>query len=357
MLTGSAGLHTNITDFGTPITCRADAVEAMIRVFDRGMKDGHIIVPSGRHDALAIDAAQTFFATNLQRVLESITREPSSTNLMVPGPGQLLPVMQTLDPGDTEVVWDIETPTGEASFVAPDGMRRLQQVGEFSERARHRAAWSGIGWGHGVVELWQSAKRGGRSVMETRSDAAHGTLRRFNERVLLYGDLSHELQGLLSMQRCVVANLGTGFGAITDPDDAYLRLQIIQSVFKRAAESFGGQLDQVIAPETDMFAMQRLRYGADGEGAQFFNEAKEGFGWLNTVRWIDGLERAASTGGSMWLGWANDPGELWTELTPAPMLFGPWTDGLRTSFGLLTHIGGVVNRRPERVVRLELAAA
>lgn len=346
-----------VGQLGAPITTKADAVERMARLFDSAIRDGRINVSDAtRRDALAVDAAEVFYTTSLEQMLAAITREPSSTGLMVPGPGQLLPVRQTLRPGQTEMVYDIETPTGQAQFVEPDGMRRLSQVGEFSERKKHATDWTGIGYGFGLVEMWQAAEKGGQPLEMSRAENARNTLGRFNERLFLYGDVSHGIPGFLANSNCVVQYLGTGMGAITDPDDAYLRLQIMEHAFERAAASYMGSISGVIAPKTDKYAMQLLRYGSAGEGQQFMREAESAFGWLSSVRWIDGLETAASTGGALWQMWSSDDTELWSEMSPTPMLFGPFTDGLRTSFALISHVGGVINRRPERMVRFEFAA-
>jgi hypothetical protein len=350
---GAAGF-VNIGEYGEPITSRTDAIERMVRVYDQSMgaPGGLPSVSHHRRDAACIDAAEVFYTNSLERVLETITREPSSTELLVPGPGQLLPVQSTLTPGEEAMTYAIETPTGQAAWVEPDGVRRLPQVGEFTEQKRHTTAWSGIGYGVGTIESWRAAAQG-RSLEASRAANGASTLRRFNERALLYGDVPNKIPGLLAQSLCFLHGLGTGFGALTDPDDAYVRLQIMDHMFKRMASSYRGTISQMIAPTTDLYALQRLRYD---DGGLFLAEAMQTIEWLRRVRWVDGLEAAGSTGGAVWQGWSDDSNELWTELSPAPMLFGPFTDGLRTSWALLTHVGGVICRRRERMARFEFAA-
>jgi hypothetical protein len=348
-----------VAQYGLPIQDSADAIARMARHFDTGIRSGVIQVDNKqRADALAADAAEVFFTTSLEKILTTITRGPSTTTLMTPGPGQLLPIRQELLPGHTEMAYDVETPTGQAAFADPSGVRRLPQVGEFSERKKHGTDWAGIGYGFGLVEMWQSAQKGGRPVEVQRADNARGALWRFIEGLFLKGDATHQIPGFIGNTNCLVNYLGTGFQALTDPDNAYLRLQIMELMFERAAKSYGGAITGVIAPQKDRYAMQRLRYGTGSEGAGFLDEALKGFAWLKDVRWIDGLETAASTGGALWQMWSGDDTELWSEMGAAPMMFGPFTDGggLRTSFVLLNHVGGVINRRPERIARFEFAA-
>ena len=349
----------DVTEFGRPISGRNDAIERMARIFSQGISTGAIQLADGntrRSDAIAVDAAEVFWTNTLEQMMASITRGPSTTTYMT-GPDALLPIRTTLRPGQTALVYDIETPTGNASFVEPDGMRRLPQVGEFSERKRHETTWSGVGYGFGLIEGWQAAELG-MSLDQSRAQTAQSTLQRFNEKVLLDGDIGENIPGMLANSNAWIVNLGAGFGALapTQADEAMVLLQIMDHHFSRLAKSYGGMVTGVIAPKTDLYALQRMRYGVAGEGVAFLPLAMAAFPWLAQVVWIDGLEGRSPTGGNIWQMWSDDSNELWTELSPTPALYGPWTDGLRTSFALISHLGGVISRRPERMVRYQFSS-
>jgi hypothetical protein len=353
-----------LAELGPPIEGKNDAVERVMAHFDRAVKAGHLdgelkmmgVQPGSRMDAKIQDAAEAFYTTNLEVVMSPIQRLPVSNLLMVnaPGSAQLLGVQSTLGPGQTAIVYDVESPTGQASWVDPEGVRKLTQVGEFSERKKHETAWCGIGWGWGLIESWRAAAMG-RSLNTSRQATARNYLDRFCERVLLYGDVGHKLHGLLTHPACLQATLGTSFATITDPDVALVQLQILDLYFRRMTQTYGGQITGVIAPRTDLYGLQRLRYDG-GEGQQALPFFLELFPWLRQVQWIDGIETASVDSGPVWIAWSDDASELWSEMEPTPMVFGPWSDQMRTSFAYLRHIGGVICRRHERIARFKFAA-
>lgn len=353
---GTAGIYDTkaVAALGEPISGPADMQERMTLAMDRGISNGQITLERGqrRSDALVVDAAENFMTFTGQKLLAALVKEPSTTELMMPGPNQVVPVRQTLERGDIEIAYEVVRPTGTAGFVDPMGMQRLTQVGEYSELLRHRSDWTGCGYGWGMVELWQKSTNG-RSLTTERPRTAQKTLRNFNERLGLNGDSTREIPGLLVNTQGYQHLMGPGFQTITDPDAGWRQLQIIDHSFSRAAQSFGGALTHVIAPKLDQYQLQRLRYGANGEGTQMLSEAMATLPWLRNIRWVDGLSDKSAQGGALWVGWSQDADELWHEVGAAPMMFGPFTDGggLRTGFVLLTHVGGLINRRFERMAR------
>jgi hypothetical protein len=338
---------------GRPVDTAQDCKNRIGRAFHRAIRDGQISLGEGSHEggrtdaAVAEDAAEVFWTNELEQMLSAIMR-----------PSALLPVRSTLRPGQTDLVYDIETPTGQAGFVDPDGMRSLPQVGEFAEHKKHTAHWSGVGYGFGLIEAWQAAERGGPSIDQSRSVTARNALDRFNERVLLHGDAGHSIAGILSNSQSMMADLGANITSLVgDPDGALVKLQIIDHYFQRIASSYGGSISSIVAPRTDLYALQRMQYGASSEGDSAWPKFLEMIPWASQIKWVDGIETASSGSGPLWVAWSDDANELWSELTPTPMVFGPFTDGtLRTSFALLTHIGGVILRRRERMARFEFDA-
>lgn len=359
----SAPMFLTKADFealGEPISSSQDASERVYSLLGRAAHSGRLTVDGKviRGDSFAADSAEIFLTSPIEAMLTAITREPQGTMYMVPGASQLLPIKETVAPGQETIAYEVETPTGQAAFVAPDGMRRLPQVGEFSEKKSHRTDWIGMGYGYGLIEMWRAAQKGGTPIDVSRAVNARNRLNHMAERINLYGDVGHELGGLIRNGQCVTKYLGSDIEAQTDPDEVWKRLQIMEHTFKRAAQSYSGQPDLIVAPNRDRYQMQRLRYGTGSEGPMLWAEALTAFPWLANVVWIDGLETAASNGGALWIFVSKDDTEIWTEMSPSPMLFGPFEDagGLRVSFSLINHIGGVVNRRPERMVRFEFAA-
>lgn len=343
---------------------KADSLERLDRMFKGGLATGQI-VPSklqtrlkGRNDAArAMDAAEVFWTNNLEVVLPSIMRAPKTSGLMT-GPNAMLPIKSTLRPGQLAGVYDIESTTGQAAWVEPDGARRLPQVGEFSERHKYGSGFIGIGFGIGLVEMWQAAERG-QPLEAMRKLTAEGAIQRFSERTRIYGDAGHEALGILANSHFYHELLASNFTAlVSDPDAAQVRLQIMSKLFKIIGESYSidAPIDGVIAPMDDRRALERMRW-TDGQAV--FKDFVTMYPWLGNVQWVEHIQASGEGGGNQWIFWSDDPSELWCEGSTSPMLFGPWQDsntGLRQSWALLQQEGGVIVRRRERGVRFEFAA-
>ena len=344
---------------------KADSLERLDRLFRGGLHSGTLSHARrsqlrGRNDAArALDAAEVFYTNTLEQMLTEIVRAPKTTTIMT-GPDAALPVMATLRPGQTHGVYDILSTTGQASWVEPAGAQKLQQVNEYADRARYSSGFVGVGYGYGLIEMWRSAEMG-RPLEAMRRMTAEGALQRFCERVLLSGDLENEAQGVLKNSAAYQWTLGDSFTntAPSDPDGAQVLLQIMEMVFAIIGETYSANATPtgIIAPRNDLRALQRLRYTNDTPALPDFYEMHP---WLRLVTWVEHIETSSDTGGSQWVMWADDPNELWSEMAPAPMLFGPWQDsdtGLRRQWGLIQQLGGVISRRRERMVRFQLGAA
>jgi hypothetical protein len=346
-----------VAAFGPSIESHDDLQAAMSRHFRAALASGAVRVDSSDRrsdDIIAGDAGENFMTFAGEKMLAEIIREPQTTTLMTPGPGQVLPIRQELARGDIRLSWEMVTPTGSGSFVDAMGLQRVPDVGEFTEKLSTGAAWTGVGYGWGMTELWMAQARA-RNIPTSRATNARSTLQRFNERLGLHGDLTHEIPGLFTQNQGYQVSMGDSFttlaGAGPDVDGALLTLQAMDHYFSRLSMSYGGgPPTTVLAPKQDAYAFQRLRYGTNGEGDPLLETVAQTMPWTRNIRWIDGLERAGTSGGPLWLMWADDPGEFWNELGATPMLFGPFVDGggLRTRFVLLTHVGGPVLRRRER---------
>lgn len=346
MIADGSGLRVR-DDFGV-----AEMKDRFGRIFYDGIRSGRLDRRTRTHTdaAEASDAAENFVTNQLEQMLTALVRKPPSTNLMT-GPSSLIPVRSTLRPGQLYVGYDIESPTGQAGFVEPDGMMDLPQVGEFAERKRHEATWAGIGYGWGLIESWTAAEMG-KSLDTSRATTARDTLQRFCERVLLFGANTHKLTGIRAHMQAMMLELDTNMeDEVATPNDALIMLQIIDHAFSRIASSYNGQITGGIAPKQDLYFLQQMRYGSAGEGGQALPGFKTMLPWLNSIEWIDGMNAASTQTGPLWVLWSDDANELWSEMDPVPTLYGPFTDGkLRTSFVLLTHIGGVIVRRRERIL-------
>jgi hypothetical protein len=345
---------------GNKVDTAADLTERVARKFHTGIQSGALRpkgARNGRNDAaVAHDTAAEFYTNRLQQMLSAITRAPASTEVMT-GADPVLPQRVTLRPGQTELVWDVETPTGAAGFIEPSAMQKLPQVGEFTEQEKRSAHWAGIGYGYGLIESWQAAERGGPTLDQTRSATARATLLRFVEAVLLRGNATREIPGLLSNSNSLFFSLATKIASITSPTDALKALQIIDHHFQTAAMSYGGSLSRMIAPRTDKYYLERMRYGTTQEGAHAWQDFIASVPWLANTRWVDGLQTWAPSGGPLWVGMSDDANELWSEVDAVPMLFGPFSSNpLRMEFALISHIGGVINRRPERLAHYAFPA-
>jgi hypothetical protein len=354
------GTAIGFDEHGDKIDTQDDLVDRVARKFHTGIQMGALrshVDRRGRNDAaVAHDTAAEFYTNRLQQMLTTITRAPSSTSVMT-GSDPVLPQRVTLRAGQTDLLWETETPTGAAGFIEPSAMQKLPQVGEFVEQEKRSASWCGIGYGWGLVESWQAAERGGPSLDQSRATTARATLLRFIEAVLLRGNATREIPGLLSNNNALYTALATKIASITSPTDALKILQIINHHFQTAAASYGGSLSRMIAPLTDRYYLERMRYGAAQEGALAWDDFTKACPWLMSTRWIDGLQTWAPTGGSLWVGMSDDDNELWSEVDAVPMLFGPFSvNPLRMEFALISHIGGVINRRPERLAHYAFPA-
>lgn len=348
---------------------KADSIDRLDRMFRGALATG-AISPSrastlrGRTDsARAMDAAEVFWTNNLEVVLPTIMRLPKTSGVMT-GPDAMLPVKSTLRPGQLAGVYDIESTTGQAAWVEPDGARKLPQVGEFSERHKYTSGFVGIGYGIGIVEMWQAAERG-QPLEAMRRMSAEAAIQRFVERTRLYGDAGHEALGVLANSHFYHQLLASNFTSlVTDPDAAQVRLQIMEKLFKVIGETYStdAPISGVIAPKDDLRALQRMRW-TDGQAT--LPDFYEMYPWLRPVeqggamKWVEHIQASGPGGGNQWVFWSDDPNELWCEGSPTPMLFGPWTDsntGLRQSWAILVQEGGVIVRRRERGVRFEFAA-
>lgn len=339
---------------------RDNSLDRLGRFFHRGLQDGRVsVTPRGKFDTAgqthtrAADAAAEVFWTNaLEQTLSSIVRAPKSTNLMVGNPS-ILPKQSTLRPGQIAGVYDVETTTGQAAWVEPDGARKLPQVGEASERKRYSAGWCGVGYGVGLVEMWQAAELG-RPVEQMRRNTAMSALDRFCERVLLYGDAGHQMNGLLGNSQAYQVSLGGNMlSLIADPTGALLKLQIIEKTFNTIAETYGGRITGGIAPMDDLRVIQRMRWS---NGDAVWPDFLAMLPWLGLIQWVEHIEEGPDSTGPAWTLLCEDANELWSEIMPAPMLFGPWTDSntaLRTSWGLIRQLAGVISRRRERQARFQ----
>jgi hypothetical protein len=342
---------------------KADSIDRLDAMFRGAINTGEIprnlvAKAKGRNDAArCMDAAEVFWTNNLEVVLPTIMRLPKTSGVMT-GPDAMLPVRSTLRPGQLAGVYDIESTTGQAAWVEPDGARKLPQVGEFSERHKYTSGFVGIGYGIGLVEMWQAAERG-QPLEQMRRMSAEATLQRFVERTRLYGDAGHEALGVLANSHFYYQGLASNFTSlVSDPDAAQVRLQIMEKMFKVIGETYStdAPITGVIAPKDDLRALQRMRW-TDGQAV--LPDFYVMYPWLAQVRWVEHIQASGPLGGNQWVFWSDDPSELWAEGSATPMLFGPWQDsntGLRQSWAILVQEGGVIVRRRERGVRFEFAA-
>jgi len=347
----------------TDAEIKADSIARLDRMFRAALTLGQISHDSrsrlrGRTDAArAMDAAEVFWTNQLEQLLSSIIREPKTSGVMT-GPDAVLPIRATLRPGQIAGVYDVESTTGQAVFVEPDGAQRLPMVGEWCERKRYESRWIGIGWGMGMVEMWRAAEMG-KPLEQIRRMTAEAALQRFAERLLLYGDAGHELMGLLRNTQCPRISLAGNFTSlVADPDAAQVRLQIMEKAFKTLGENYStdAQITGVVAPMDDLRALQRMRWTNDTPALPDFLRMHP---WLANVRWVEHIQGAGPNGGNEWTMWSDDPNELWAGLNPTPMLFGPWQDsnsGMRQAWGMIQQIEGVILRRRERMAAFEFAA-
>jgi hypothetical protein len=357
------------TQFSNDGDVKTDSIERLDREFRGALARCEVAASvrstlKGRTDsARAVDAAEVFYTNNLEVVLPTIMRLPKTSGVMT-GPDAMLPIRSTLRPGQLAGVYDIESTTGQASWVEPDGARKLQQVSEFSERHKYTSGFVGVGYGIGLVEMWQAAERG-QPLEQMRRMTAEAALQRFVERTRLYGDAGHEVLGVLANSHAYYQALASNFTAqVASPDTAQIYLQTMETFFKIIGESYSvdAPITGVIAPKRDLQALQRMRW-TDGQAA--LPDFYEMHPWLRpaeqggAMKWVEHIQASGPGGGNQWIFWSDDASELWAEGSPTPMLFGPWQDsntGLRQSWGILQQEGGVIMRRRERMVRFEFAA-
>jgi hypothetical protein len=70
-------------------------------------------------------------------------------------------------------------------------------------------------------------------------------------RVGLSRDVSRELGGLIRNGQCITKYLGSDIEAQTSPAEVWKRLQIMEHTFNRAAQSYSGKPDLIVAPARD----------------------------------------------------------------------------------------------------------
>lgn len=339
-------------DFQRSPSQAASAIAGQARRFDA--KQG------GRKSVQQIrDAATAFVTTALSQILRPIERVGRERFLFVPGrtgdQAPLLPVIQRAELGKQQLEYQVIGHTGEARWMSSGGVSELRRVNGADDLKSQPLAFFGIRFGWDQFELWNAAHLG-RNIETERMNAARQFMDEHLEDALGYGNDEREIPGFFNHGSALTIDLSVSFGApnIT-ATEIITQLGIIEVAWSRANPK--RMISGVVMPKTHRLNMMTIFTGASGEGdINLWKFAKEMFPWLANIVEDDRMLTASDEGASMWTLWSADSEELYAEANASPMLFGPFENELNVDFIAINQTAGVVNKRAERLLRVQFPA-
>lgn len=351
---GSASLNRGLVSFSKlgPELARTDSAIARLSPYfaQRWQHD-----PNFR-PKVAQDAAADFVTSGLRKFLgngEDIRRGEDQPWLFVPRPGRpsVLPSRQTLEPGWRSGAYRVREQVGQAQFLDPNDVRSLQRADYNVEEKEYKAVYYGIAWGYTIPETWESDLLG-EDLLGERQAAAAEAMDRFRENVSAWGNSAREIPGMFTLGDALLATGGQQF-ASGGPDAQQMleRISYFDQLYKRA--NGGMSPTAAVIPEDDRIAMQITYFGTGGEGPSVWERATDMHPWLNNAVFTENLNLGnADANASRWVLYSQNERQLFVEHTDT-MVFGPFQNFMELVFINIRRIGGVVNKKPERVMYVD----
>jgi hypothetical protein len=304
------------------------------------------------------DAASAFMTSGLSTILAPVMQVSSRKFLFAPGytqGGGLLPVQQRVELGKQQLEYPVIAVTGEARRMAHGSTKDLRRVGTVDDYKSQPVALYGVRFGVDEFELWQAAHLGRSPLMEKQRGAGFAMAEYFEE-TAGNGDSTAKIPGFFNHGSCFSLTLTKTFGdsSITGAE-MLLQLAILDLAWSRA--NGNRVVSGVAMPKVHRLNLLQKFFGdaaTPGENAWKF--AKEAFPWLNNIVEDDRLLTMNPDGGPMWQLWSADGEDQYLEGSPAPMMFGPFTDELRSDYILVAQTGGCVNKDTRAIFRVYMPA-
>jgi hypothetical protein len=256
-----------------------------------------------------------------------------------------------MTPGWRTVSYRVEAPTGQAQWTDPSNVRKLGHVDFLETKKEHKAAYYGVKYSYTVPELWEANKLG-VDVISKRADIATLVLDKFRERTTGWGDSNLAIPGLFTLGDALLANGGAPFSGGTVTAVNMMRiLQAINDLYFRANDEMPPT--DAIIPRADISAMKQTFFDNNNIGQSVWERARGEFEWIRNARETERLSTGSPSGNPRWVLWSSDsPDELYNEHTET-LVFGPFQDYMNVEFVLLRRQGGIVSKRPERVLYID----
>ena len=312
---------------------------------------------------VAFDAATDFVSSGLKKFLgpaEDITRGDDDPMIFVPRAGSpaVIPSRQTLEPGYRTLAYKVREPVGQAQWTDATSVKGLQRANYNVEEKEQRAHYYGISWGYNIPETWE-ADILDEDLLGDRERSANYALDLFRESVSGWGDVDRKVQGYFTVDAALRVGGGQQFSSgSVSAEQMIQRLMTWEQAFKRAN---GGKkpLGGVVA-DSERIAMQTTYFGLGGEGPSVWDRCvgygdKAGlFPWMKNIAFDERLNNASRFGpAARWCFHGGNDRESYIEHTET-MLFGPFEDYMEQSFVMLRRMAGLVAKRPERFMYVDM---
>lgn len=349
---GAVSHADNLTTFGNYGTELGRAGLAKEKIGQRLARHWHLDIS----DRKVQDAAADFVTSSLERVLgpgEDIVLNDDQPFIFVPRPGRPLALesRSVLPPGWRTNSYKVKTHNGQATWVEPHAVRKVGYADFQEEKKEQGAEYYAIKYCYTIPEQWENNILNVDEIGE-REFAATQALDNFRERVSGFGDANKKIPGLWTSGDAVIANGGQQFssGAV-GAQIMMSRLANFNRLYTRINRERPANM--LTAPWTDLDAMQNTYFGTGGEGPSVWDRAIERYDWLRNAVWTDRLANAnATANASRWAVYSRNSREMYLEHTES-MVFGPFQDYMNFDFVVIRRIGGLVNKRPERLMYVD----
>ena len=322
------------------------------------------INPAMQIPKVSFDAATDFTTSGLKKFLgpgEDITRGDDDPMIFVPRPGSpaVIPSRQTLEPGYRTLAYKVREPVGQAQWTDPNSVRGLQRAQYLVEEKEQRAHYYGISWGYSIPETWE-ADILDEDLLGDRERSANYALDLFRESVSGWGDTDRKIQGYFTVDAALRVLGGEQFSSgNVSAEQMIQRIMIWEQAFKRAngnRKPTGG-----VVADSERIAMQTTYFGLGGEGPSVWDRCvgygdKTGlFPWMANLVFDERLNDASRSGAAArWCFHGGSDRESYIEHTET-MLFGPFEDFMDQRFIMLRRMAGIVAKRPERFMYVDMA--
>jgi len=301
-----------------------------------------------------MDAAADFTYSTLEKVLgpsANLRRGEDRPYIFVPRQGRPLALesQNLLPPGWRTNSYQVLEPTGQAHWLEPHSVRKLPHVDFSQEKKENGAHYYGVKYAVSIPDQWE-ANILDIDVLGERVNAATEALDAFRERVSGVGDVLKKLPGMFTLGDALIGLGGQTFSSgSVDAPTQMRRLANFQHLYFRANRERVPTM--LIAPYSDKYAMENTYF--TGTSDSVWEKASAKYAWLRDAVWTDRAALANAAGNApRWVLYSKNINELYIEHTES-RVFGPFQDYMMSEFVVLRRHGGVVSKRPERVLYVD----